>query len=120
MAISSLPILVKPLNLKNLLTIVLRSRYLASLFNYAGLPILKAFFGGKKFNPLSEIGIKRIDSFDDRFDAFGENACLKRNMTIRDKKYLTWRYIDKPNSNYIIYVAEKEGKVFGYIVLALR
>jgi N-acetylglutamate synthase-like GNAT family acetyltransferase len=118
--IPTLPVLIKPLDFKNILIRKIHSRYLARMLNYVGLQILKIFFRGKKFSTPAEINITRVTSFDDRFDAFWEDAGLERNMTVRNKKYLTWRYIDKPDAKYVIYVAEKDGAILGYTVLGWK
>ena len=38
-------------------------------------------------------------------------------IVVRDKEYLNWRYVDVPDVDYAIYLAEKEGQILGYTVL---
>jgi hypothetical protein len=36
---------------------------------------------------------------------------------VRDKEYLNWRYVDVPDVDYTIYLAEEGEEICGYIVL---
>jgi GNAT superfamily N-acetyltransferase len=119
-AIPAMPILVKPLNMEGCLRWVVRHRYPARMLNAVAMPLVKLFTGERKFDLPGGVSIKRVPSFDDRFDVLWNNSGRKGIITVRDRKYLTWRYVDKPDSSYIIYIAEKEQEIAGYIILALR
>lgn len=66
----------------------------------------------------SPVLVKKIDHFDDRFDALWEKASSKRPiLSVRKKDYLNWRYFKEPGVRYDVFAAEKEGTLQGYIVL---
>ena len=76
------------------------------------------FFGWKKKKGMEEIEIERVGSLDDPFDGFWQKALsLYPIMGIRNRNYLTWRYLQHPTRNYTIYRAKKGGEMKGYIVL---
>ena len=61
-----------------------------------------------------------IKCFDNRFDKLLVNAINYYPITvIRDRSYLNWRYIDCPHRSYVIYSAEKNNEVCGFIILKI-
>jgi len=67
--------------------------------------------------PQEDLEIKRISRFDERVDYLWNRALNNHGMmTVRNSKYLNWRYFDKPNSTYEIFVAEKNDQIEGYLV----
>ena len=118
--IPSLPMLFMPLDLKRLLVRKIHNRYVVEVLKGFGLLFLKIFFREKRHDTSEKIDVVKVSSFDDRFDEFWNEASKGyKIITVRDKTYLTWRYLDNPNYNYRTYLAEKEGKILGYIVLKL-
>ena len=70
---------------------------------------------------LANVKIRAVTSFDDRIDDFWKRASKFYDITvIRNRKYLNWRYVRKPNVKYAILLAEKKEKNLGYIVLRCR
>jgi hypothetical protein len=66
----------------------------------------------------SHFSVGEIHRFDDSFDGFWSQVAEHFPVAVvRDSKYLNWRFTDVPGINYKILKAEKEGRVFGYIVL---
>ncbi len=62
--------------------------------------------------------IHEVTSFDERFNELWKDCSGHGSiMAIRDREYLTWRYIQKPEQQYAIFVAEKGEKLTGYIIL---
>lgn len=117
----SLPTLFRPLDLEGLLMRKIHNKYLVKMVNSFGLLFLKIFFRERKCDLLEKIAVVKASFFDDQIDEFWERASKGyKIITVRDKKYLTWRYLDNPNYDYTIYLAEKEGKILGYIVLKLK
>ena len=115
-------VMVKPLNLKNILRkYFVRNRLLLNIFTIGGNPIIKTFFRSKKVPEEDMSKVRKITSFDDRVNKFWNEISNDYNIIrIRDKKYLNWRYADAPNADYTIYVAEEEDEICGYIVLGCR
>lgn len=67
------------------------------------------------------IEVKMVSSFDDRIDTFWEK--VKGNygiIGVRDQRHLNWRYADKPNDHYDIFIAEENGEIVGYTVLKVE
>jgi hypothetical protein len=64
------------------------------------------------------ITIKKIHKFDSRIEKFWNSISNQYKIAlVRDDKYLNWRYVDHPNIEYIIYIAEESNEIRGYIVL---
>ena len=118
--IPSLPTLLRPLDLEKLLTRKIHNRYLVKIISSFGLLFL-IFFRERKYNLAEKIDVVKTSFFDNRIDEFWKDASKGyKIITVRDKKYLTWRYLDNPNYDYTLYLAEKEGSILGYIVLRSR
>jgi len=63
------------------------------------------------------ISIEKITIFDQNIDKLWER--IEKNygiIVVRNKEYLNWRYVDRPDINYNIYLAESDKKVLGYVV----
>ncbi|MFZ5995726.1 MAG: GNAT family N-acetyltransferase [Thermodesulfobacteriota bacterium] len=62
--------------------------------------------------------VKRIERFDAGFDKLWEKAHKKLKIaTIRDSRYLNWRYVGHPQLQYTIFAAEGNGELYGFVVL---
>lgn len=67
------------------------------------------------------VEIHDIETFDERVDDLWKKVSTACTIAVvRDRKYLNWRYFEKPNSNYKVILAEKNGEILGYIVLLAR
>lgn len=120
--ICAVPVMLKPLNLRNVL-----KEYLTRNMLLLGIPYiiakltLKTIFRAKKIPKNNRLIINRISYFDDRFNDFWEQISNDYNIImVRNKNYLNWRYVDVPNMEYTIYVAEKDDEVCGYMVLSRK
>jgi predicted N-acetyltransferase YhbS len=103
-------VMFKPLNLKNIL-----------IFTVGGTIIIRVLFRSKKVSDEDMSKVRKISRFDDRINGFWNTISIDYNIIrIRDKEYLNWRYVDVPNADYTIYVAEEEEEICGYIVLGCR
>lgn len=63
------------------------------------------------------ISIEKITKFDQGIDKLWER--IEKNygiIVIRNKEYLNWRYAERPDRNYNIYLAKRDKKVLGYVV----
>jgi GNAT superfamily N-acetyltransferase len=64
------------------------------------------------------VEIEKVGLLDDQFDSFFQKALsLCPMMGIRNRNYLTWRYLQHPTRNYSIFRAKNGGEMQGYIVL---
>lgn len=115
--VCSIPLLAKPLNIDSIF-----SKYIKNIFlqNLGKLParIIYRTFLRERLHKANDLIPKRVYSFDNRFDDFWQEASRGYNIgLIRDKKFLNWRFIDKPGGEYVSFSTEKKGKILGYIVL---
>lgn len=96
--IGAMPLLIKINNMGDLLKP--RSRFVPAYFlNSAG----KFLFRRQRIYANKRLRIERITSFDDRFDhLWSANKNLFKNVIIRDRQYLNWRYADNPVRKYVI------------------
>lgn len=64
------------------------------------------------------VTISALATVDDRFDAFWRRASAEGPvMIVRDRAYLDWRFLRRPDATYTILVAARGGDVLGYLVL---
>ncbi len=108
--IDPLPFIIKPLKTKYF------TNKISILKNLPNLPL-----SFKNYKKDKSIKIEIVDFFDDNvtqlWHEFSKNIKVAVN---RDKQYLDWRYIDKPNQNYIIANAYQNDKLAGFIVFVTK
>lgn len=81
--------------------------------------VFRAFFKTRKMPLIESLRVAEISSFDDRINNFWDSVSREYGiLLVRDKKYLNWRYFEKPDQDYKVLVAEKDRRVLGYMVLA--
>ena len=73
---------------------------------------------GRKKNPCEDVAIVEVERFDDRFDRFFEKISAHFGfIALRDQKYLNWKFVEKPFSNYKLFAAiDKARQLSGYVV----
>ena len=117
-------VMIKPLNFKNFLKkYFVSNRLLLNIFTAGGNLAIKSFYRSKKVLGGDMSKVREITRFGDQINHFWNKISNSNDyniIRIRDKKYLNWRYVDVPNADYTIYVAEEGGKICGYIVLGCR
>ena len=131
--VSEVPFLVKPLANSNIADFLADHRIVGSLNRFdipkkimnsvlsAGFAALS--FSARVFNRIQKgntnsVKIRRADSFDNHIDNFWNEVSKDyMNIIVRDRKYLNWRYFEKPSTNYSVFFAEENGKTVGYVVL---
>jgi len=113
--ISALPVLQKTFNFKKVITMALKS----NIFGRIG----SIFFKRKRIceTPATEGDewkIERLDNFNEEFDSIFDQGSTQFNViTVRDYKYLNWRYIEKPENDYECFGISKGSQKYGYIVV---
>jgi hypothetical protein len=61
--------------------------------------------------------ITRLQKFDERSDALWERAHRDGlAMVIRNRRYLQWRYIDRPDATYSLFGVERGSELMGILV----
>jgi len=127
--VSEIPVLVKIMRRKSFLLFVLArfrdclkrpdlismSKFMRTIKNLIKVASVKYF----KHPLCSDYFEKHIvTSFDGRFDKLWEEMSSQYQLlVVRNAKYLNWRYVKKPYSNYVILTVERNRKIEGYIVL---
>jgi hypothetical protein len=108
------PPLMRVLDAGGLLARYTRSRHLARIGTGASTAALKLS------RPLRRAGngsVVRLESFDDRVDALCERARRpERAMVVRDRRYLNWRYCQRPDANYLLFGLERGAELAGFLV----
>lgn len=115
---------VKPLNLENALKRYFNNRFLRKFCASIGNSIINSCYRTKKSPDVDGLTITRVSSFDDRIDDFWGRVSNDYDIiVVRSKEYLNWKYVEVPlltelsNTNFVIYVAEKDGQICGYVIL---
>jgi len=113
-----LPVLVYPLRFHGILNRYLHFPPLSLFVGGVAKFFYLLLYGLKRRKGIEGIEIEEMDLLDDPFDGFWQKALsLYPIMGIRNRNYLTWRYLQHPTRNYTIYRAKKSGEMKGYIVL---
>jgi len=113
-----LPVLVYPIRFRGILNRYLHFPPLSLLLGGVIRFFYLLIFGLKRRMRDVGIEIEKVSAFDRSFDVFWQKASvLYPIMGIRNRDYLTWRYLQHPTRNYVIYRAKKFGEMRGYIVL---
>lgn len=135
--ICMVPVMIKPINMKRTANFLdgyrsLRfftkyrlSRSIAKSMLQIGLMLAGSYSRiSNRFkydHSLRNVEIHTIDIFDDRIEDFWEKASRDYPIiVVRHKKYLNWRYFEKPDVKYTVLLAERDKKVLGYIVLLIK
>jgi hypothetical protein len=120
--ICPVPRMVKVLRIESYLKSKLSLRWISAIL----APVINTLIKKRytlKINPLGNIRISKVTSFDNRFDIFWKK--IKQDypiMTVRDSAYLNWRFVEEPNMNFFIFCAEstKTNELLGYIVINIK
>jgi predicted N-acetyltransferase YhbS len=112
-----IPLWVKPLRYENVLqTYTKGNKKAAKLLGKLSQGVVRLLYRSRSRIP--QVSIKEVPSFDERFDALWSMTSLEYEIiVVRNITYLNWRYAEKPNGNYFIFTAERDGRLLGYMVL---
>jgi GNAT superfamily N-acetyltransferase len=113
-----LPVLVYPIRFQGIVNRYLHVAPLSFLVGGAIRFLYSLFFGWEKKEQIEKIKIEEVQQLDEEFDRFWQEAqSLSPIIGVRDRNFLTWRYLQNPTRNYTIYRAMGKGVMRGYIVL---
>jgi hypothetical protein len=111
-------ILAKPLNWKNSLKSKIDNSLLITLGTACGRILDNTVYRSRKALAIPGLVISRATGFDERINDFWDRTSNRYPiMVVRNQEYLNWRYISVPDIEYTIYLAEKQSKILGYVVL---
>lgn len=61
---------------------------------------------------------REIPIFDTRIDTFLHEVAKHANfMVVKDRKFLNWRYPQRPDKKYKLFIFERNGNIDGYMIL---
>jgi len=110
--------MIKPLNLENILVKYITNKFLLKICTVSMNLIVKTLYRTTNAPKVDGLTIARISSFDNRINDLWEKVSNDyKIIVVRDKEYLNWRFVDVPDVEYAIFLAEKEGQILGYTVL---
>ena len=116
--VAKLPVLVYPIRFRGILNRYLHFMPLSLLVGGVARFFYSLLYGLKRERGTERFEIEKVGRLDDQFDGFCQKtSSLCPAIGIRNRKYLTWRYLRHPTRNYTIYRAKKNGEMRGYIVL---
>ncbi len=65
-----------------------------------------------------DVSVSAVEDFDERFDALWEDVSqLHPIALVRDREFLRWRFVEKPDGADTIYIAERDRTLVGYVAL---
>lgn len=113
---NGIPLWVKPLNLESIIRKrLVDNRLVAGLGSKFGKIAMNILYRPMQNKP--KYSITEVSYFDERFNLLWEETSNDGVMVVRDKEYLTWRYLEKPGEKYAIFIVEREEKLLGYMIL---
>lgn len=116
--IMRLPVLVYPIRFRGIVNRYLHFLPLSLFIGGIARFFYNLLFLMRRRKEGKGIEIEKIDQLDDQFEHFWEKALsLYPIMGVRDRNYMTWRYLRHPTRTYTIYRAVEKGEMRGFIVL---
>lgn len=113
-----LPLFVKILDTRNVLSNLINNKLLLSMAAPLGKATL-GLIGSLRRNTLpADCQLVEVAQFDERATSLWERASASYPiMVVRDREYLNWRYVENPTEEYVIFVVERHSEIAAYIVL---
>jgi GNAT superfamily N-acetyltransferase len=108
--------LFKPLDYERLMRRTMSGRWLGGVAAFAGraLQHLPSLRGG---SAAVGVTVTPLDSFDERFDRLWQHVCRDFPvMIVRNRRYLEWRFAQRPDAKYDIIAATKDSELVGYMI----
>lgn len=89
-----------------------------------GMKRIERIYHKRRFslkNHREDIKVARVHSFDSRINDLWERVKTQYPIiNVREQRFLTWRYVERPENPYQIFIAEKDNRISGYVVLRIR
>ncbi len=116
--VGALPVLVYPLRFRGIVHRYLPFSPLSFLIGGVVSLFYSLLWGKKGKKRMGGIEVEEISELDNRVDRFWEKASVVYPILgVRDRTFLTWRYLKNPTRVYILLRAIEEGEMIGYLVL---
>lgn len=108
---------IRPLKWRNLMESRTQNRILTRLGVFGGNILQGTIYRIKRMAVPSGLMIRKVSKFDGHIDDFWSEISRRYQiMLVRNRAFLNWRYVDIPDIEYSILLAEKERKIVGYLV----
>lgn len=119
-----MPQFAKVLNPYSILRNKTKSPIAASVLTLPTIVLLKVLshYRASRINKHSiKSQIVILNGFDLRFDALWEQISKRSPISVwKDSIYLNWRYIQCPDTDYIVFAAQQESNINGFLVLKIE
>lgn len=113
-----LPVLVYPIRFRDIVNRYLHFLPLSLLIGGIARFFYNLLFLMRRRKEGKGIEIGKVDQLDDQFELFwGKALSFYPIIGIRDRNYMTWRYLRHPTRTYTIYRAMEKGEMRGFIIL---
>jgi hypothetical protein len=113
-----LPVLVYPIKFSGIINRYLHFSPLGVFIGGMARFFYFLLYGLKRRKEIGGVEIEKVGLLDEQFDGFWRKvSALYPVIGVRNRNYLTWRYLQHPTRNYTIYRAKKSEEMRGYIVL---
>jgi hypothetical protein len=113
-----IPLLIRPMDFSQLIQFRYGQKWFVNPLVGLGR-IIEKFYSFLVFKPSSDsIQVNWLDKFDQHFDAFWLRVRNKYSiMTVRDQKFLSWRFSAVDDREYKLLGAFKNGVMIGYAII---
>ncbi len=113
-----LPVLVYPIRFSGIVNRYLRFSPLGIFIGAIARFFYFLLYGLKRKKEIGDAEIEKVRFLDEQFDGFWQKILsFYPIIGVRNRTYLTWRYLHHPTRTYTIYRAKKGGEMKGYVVL---
>jgi GNAT superfamily N-acetyltransferase len=114
-------VLIRAFNWKNVIGLKISNKSLSGVVAAGAAPLFdKIIYRPHSAPEIEGLTITEISSFDERFDRLWDRFSGRYPIiTIRDSRYLNWRY-HIPGIRYSVYAAAEGSEVRGYITMSER
>ena len=93
-----------------------RERFGAPAMLVNGLDVAYRAFRRHRWMPAGHLSAFTVDRFGSEFDELWHRTSAKFGvLTVRDSRYLNWRFIDSPSGSYRVIGLRSRGTLIGYV-----
>jgi len=116
--IATVPLLVRPLRMRNVLAAITKRPALAAVLYFGPAALYHIFFHHYRLRRKDvSLEIEAREAFGPEFDALWESSGAQATVLVRrDARFLNWRFRERPKQGYKILTASKDGALAGYMV----
>jgi GNAT superfamily N-acetyltransferase len=97
-----------------------RERFGAPARLVNGLDVAYRAFRRQRWMPAGHLSAFRVERFDSEFDELWRRTSAQFGvLTVRDSRYLNWRFIDSPSGRYQVIGLRSRGTLIGYVAFEI-